>query len=366
MSDLREFLDRGVVGASEVDLVEGVWRTSRRRRRNRRLGAGVAVAAVAVGVVVVSWWGGAGSSLQDLGPAGGAGPATPVPTAVVDTLAANQRFLDGIRAGGLAFDYEPMKSPGWAVTGGRQVLVGEVDVVRASGDHFVVTVQVQQAIPDAHVPELVDAFLHVGSLHDLTAADLDAVGGPVLVALPDQPLPAESAPEVWPYVDGFWLEVPDGIDSPYVDYSEMRSGWPPVDSVEELAEALTEALTTAKAEETKLPIECSASWQNPPPLDPTGLTPAALQTANDLVRLAANCDEGGLIARAIADGTEIAVAEGEVAEQLATPDDSDTYIRLAATLASPMDPEGDQHVFELEGWRVIIDSDGRWVEFSRE
>lgn len=366
MSDLREFLDRGVVGASEVDLVEGVWRTSRRRRRNRRLRAGSAVAAVAVSAVVVSQWGGVGSSLQDLGPAGDTSTAPPVPTAVVDTLAANQRFLDGIRASGLAFDYEPMPSPEWAVTGGRQVLVGEVDGVRASGDHFVVTVVVQQAIPDTHVAERVDAFLNVGSLHNLTAADLDAVGGPVLVALPDQPLPADSPPEVWPYVDGFWLAVPDGIHSPYVDYSEMRSDWPPMGSVEELAGALTEALTTAKAQETALPIECSASWQNPPPLDPTGLTPTALQTANDLVRLAMSCDEDGLIARAIADGTEIAVAEGEVAEQLVTPDDSDTYIRLAATLAFPRDPEGDQHVFELEGWRVIIDSDGRWVEFSRE
>lgn len=366
MSDLREFLDRGVAGASEVDLVEGVWRTARRRRRNRRFGAGSAVAAVAVGAVVVRLWGGAGSSLQDLDPASDTSTATSVPTAVVDTLSANQRFLDGIRASGLAFDYEPMESPEWAVTGGRQVLVGEVGGVRASGDHVVVTVDVQQAIPDTYVAERVDVLLNVGSLHDLAAADLDAVGGSVLVALPDQPLPADTAPEVWPYVDGFWLEVPDGIGNPYVDYSEMRSDWPSVGSVDELAGALTEALAITQDEETALPIECSASWQNPPPLDATGLTPAALQTANDLIRLAAYCDEDGLIARAIADDTEIAVGDGEVAEQLATPDENGAYVRLESTLARPVDSEPGLHAFELKGWRVVIASDGRWVEFSRQ
>lgn len=366
MSDLREFLDRGVAGASEVDLVQGVWSTSRRRRRNRRLVVGSAVAALAVSAVVVSWWGGAGSSLQDVGPAGDTGTAPPVPTVVVDTLEANQRFLDGIRASGLAFEYEPMQSPGWAVTGGRQVLVGEVASVRARGDDFLVTVEVEQAVPDAYVAGRVDALLRSGSSHDLTVADLDAVGGQVLVALPDQPLPADSPPEVWPYVDGFWLDVPDGIGNPYVDYSQMESGWPPVGSVGELAGALDEALVTAIAGEATLTAECSASWQNPPSLNPAGLAPAALQTANDLVRLAANCDEEGLIARAIADGTEIAVGEGAVAEQLATPDENGAYLRLEATLSRPIDSEPGLHVFELEGWHVAIDSDGRWVEFSRE
>ncbi len=366
MSDLREFLDRGAAGASEVDLVKGVWSTSRRRRRNRRLGVGSAVAALAVTVVVVAWWGGAGSSLQDVGPAGDTGTAPAVPTVVVDTLEANQRFLDGIRASGLQFDYEPIQSPEWAVTGGRQVLVGEVNGVRASGNHVVVTVQVEQAIPDAHVAKHVDAFLDVGSLIDLTEADLDAVGGQVLVALPDQPLPADSPPEVWPYVDGFWLDVTDGIGNPYVDYSDMRSGWPPVGSVDELAGALNGALANAKAEETTLPIECSASWQNPAPLDDTGLTPAARQTANDLIRLAMSCDEEGLIARAIADGTELAVAEGKVAEQLAAPDENGAYVRLASTLAVTVDSEPGLHAFEVESWRVVIASDGRWVEFSHE
>lgn len=365
MSDLREFLDRGADGAPEVDLVEGVWRASRRRRRNRRLGAGSAVVAVAAGAVVVSQWGGAGPSPEELGPAGDTGAVTSDP-APVDTLAANQRFLDGIQASGVAFDYEPMESPGWAVGGGRQVLVGEVEGVRASGDHFVVTVEVEQAIPEAQVAEHVDAFLNVGTLHDLTQADLDAVGGPVLLALPDQPRNVHLMPKVFPAVDGFWLDVPDGIGNPYVDYAEMRPDWPPVDSVDELSGVLFEALALAQAEETEMPIECSASWQNPPPLNSTGLTPEALDTANELVRLAAYCDEEGLIARALADGTEVAVGEGEVAEQLATPDPSGAYVRLESTLAVPVDSEPGLHAFELEGWRVVIASDGRWAEFSRE
>lgn len=55
-----------------------------------------------------------------------------------------------------------------------------------------------------------------------------------------------------------------------------------------------------------------------------------------------------------------------MAEQLATPDENDAYLRLEATLSRPIDSEPGLHVFELEGWRVAIDSDGRWVEFSRE
>lgn len=363
MSDVRELLDRGVAGAGEVDLVQGVWRTARRRRRNRRLGAGSAVAAVAAGAVVVSQWGGAGPSPEDLAPAGDS-VATSAPTALVDTLAANQRFLDGIRASGLQFDYEPMESPEWAVGAGRQVLVGEVEGVRASGENIVVTVDVEQTIPDARVAQRVDVVLRVGLLHDLTDADLAAVGGPALVALSDQPLPEDEPSQVWPYVDGFWLDVPDGVGNPYIDYAEMSSHWPPVNSVEELGGVL--AAAEDQALEVPLEIECSASWQNPPPLNSTGLSAAALETANDLVSLAATCDEEGLIARAVADHTEIAVAEGDVHEQLATPDDSGAYVRLESTLAVPVDSEPGLHAFELEGWRVVIDSDGRWVEFSRE
>ncbi|NLG20557.1 MAG: hypothetical protein GX555_03880 [Actinomycetales bacterium] len=365
MSDLREFLDRGADGATEVDLVEGVWRTSRRRRRNRRLGAGSAVAAVAAGAVVVSQWGGAGPSPEDLAPAVDTGVVTSEP-APVDTLAANQRFLDGIRASGVQFDYELMESPGYAVGGGLQILVGEVEGVRANGHHFVVTVEVEQSIPDVQVAEHVDAFLEVETLHDLTQADLDAVGGQVLLVLPDQPRNVHLTPKVFPAVDGFWLDVPDGIGNPYVDYSEMGSDWPPVDSVAELSGMLSETHSLAQAGEQVQPIECSASWQNPPPLNSIGLTPAALDTANELVRLAAYCDEAGLIARALADGTEVAVGEGEVAEQLAIPDPNRAYVRLEGTLAVPVDSEPGLHAFELEGWRVVIASDGRWVEFTRE
>lgn len=365
MSDLRELLDRGAAGAREVDLVDGVWRASRRRRRNRRLGVGSAVAAVVAGAVVVSQWGGGGApSPEDLAPAQDTGVRTSEP-GPVDPLVANQRFLDGIRGSGLEVDYEPMDSPAWAVSGGRQVLVGDVAGVRTTGAHVVVTVEVQESIPDAQVAEHVDAYLSVGTLHDLTEADLAVVGGPVLLALPDQPGNVHLTPKVFPAVDGFWLDVPDGIGNPYVDYSEMQADWPPVGSVDELSGVLSEALATVQAEEQAPPIECSASSQNPPPLDPTGLTPEALETANELVRLAAYCDEEGLVARALADGTEIAVGEGEVAEQLATPDSSGAYVRLEATLSVPVDAEPGLHAFELEGWRVVIASDGRWVEFSR-
>lgn len=322
-----------------------------------------AVAAAAVSAVVLTGWGSTRSMLEPLTPAGGTGTITSASRPVPDTLEANQRFLEAIRSSGLSVDYQPMDSPAWAVSDGRQVLAGEVSGVRARGDDVVVTVQVRQAIPDAHVAGRVDAVLRSGTLRGLTAADLDLVSGPVLLALPDQPLPADPAPEVWPYSDGFWLAVPDGIGNPYVDYSEMRSGWPAVNSIEELAGVLERA-ATMRAEETSLPIECSASWQNPPTLDDTGLTPAAFETAVRLGELAMSCDSKGLTARALADGTQVTVAHGDVAEQLGIPDDSGAYIRLVSALAFPVASEPGLHAFEVEGWRVVIASDGRWVEFS--
>ncbi|HLS46312.1 MAG TPA: hypothetical protein VK045_12835 [Ornithinicoccus sp.] len=363
MSDLHEFLDRGVAGATEVDLVEGVWRTARRRRRNRRLGAGSAVAAVAVGAIAMSQWGGGGPSPEDLAPAV---ETTTTPSPVVDQLVANKLFLDGLRASGLQLDYRPLKSPTLAVShGAGRVIVGEVADVRPQGDDFVVTIDVQQTIPEGDALGSVDILLDSGPLHEVTPAQMSEVGGSALVVLRDQVSSRERADPVRPYVDGFWVDVPGGIGNPYTDFADMPNTWPAVSSVEELADVLVDAELAARPEQPPpLPVECSASWQNPPPLDPTGLTPAALDTANDLVRLAAYCDEEGLIARATADGTDIAVGDGDVADQLATPDPSGAYVRLESTLAVPVASDPGLHAFELEGWRVVIASDGRWVEFS--
>lgn len=365
MSDLRELLDRGVAGTGEVDLVEGVWRTSRRRRRNRRLGTGSAVAAVAAGAVVVSQWGGSGPSPEDLAPAV---ETTTAPAPVVDQLVANERFLDGLRASGLQFDYRPLKSPTLAVSrGAGRVVVGEVSDVWPRGDDFVVTIDVQQTIPEGGELGHVDTLLDSGPLHEVTPAQLVEVGGPVLVVLRDQVSSEGRTDPIRPYVDGFWLDIPGGIGNPYTEYADMPDTWPAVGSVADLAAVLREAEVAVRPEEQPpLLVECSASWQNPPPLDSTGLTPAALKTANDLIRLAAYCDEEGLIARAIADDTKIAVGDGEVAEQLATPDENGAYVRLESTLARPVDSEPGLHAFELESWRVVIASDGRWVEFSRQ
>lgn len=369
MSDLREFLDRGVAGAGEVDLVEGVWRTSRRRRRNRRLGAGSAVAAVVAGAVVVSQWGGAGPSPDDLAPAEHTlstptvSEPSPEPTAATDQLAANQRFLEAIRSSGIALDYEPMESPEWAVSGGRQALVGEVLGVRASGDGFVVSVGVRQTIPDAFGFEEVDVRVSSGTLHDLTQTDLDAVGGPVLVVLPIGRSDAPT-PEVFnPHTDGFWLDVPDGIGNPHVSWADMTPAWPQVDSVAELAGVLTAALPVA---EPMPGIECSASYQNPPFVNGTGLTPAALDAADRLFADAGNCDREALVARAASDGTEVAIGDGDLEDQLAIPDPTGAYIGLAGTLTrEPTTSEdGRLHTFDSNGWRVVIDSSGRWVEFT--
>lgn len=360
--EVRELLERGASGASDPDLVAGVWRSAGHRRRKRRLVAGSAVAAAAAAAVVVSQWGGVP---EDLGPADHTAPsATESPPGLTQAekqLEANQRFLEGIRGSGIDLDYEPMESPEWAISGGRQVLAGVVHAVRPSGDDFVVSVVVQQAIPEGEVGVFVDAVLRGGTLHDLTPEELGAVGGPVLLALPDRTAPDASTAEVWPYVDGFWLDVPGGIGNPYLRWTDMTPAWPNLESVEDL----TAILTTA-SEEAPLEIECSASWQNPPSLYSKGLSAAALDTANELIRLAGNCDEEGLIAAAVANATTVAVSDGDIEEQLATPDDIGAYVRLEGTMGHPSTREGDLHVFELEGWRVVIHDDGRWVEFSRE
>ncbi|MCK0110589.1 hypothetical protein MWU75_00310 [Ornithinimicrobium sp. F0845] len=362
MSDLREFLDRGVAGAPEVDLVEGVWRTARRRRRNRRLVAGSAVVAVALGGFAVSQW---DRAPVDLAPAV---ETTPSPGPVDDLLVANQAFLAGMRASGLQVDYRPLKSPTLAISpAAAYVVVGEVWDVRARGDDFVVTVDVAETIPEDFLArDRIDVLLDSGPLHEVTPQVSAAVGGPVLVVLRNQVQPVDESAPVRPYVDGFWIDVPGGIGNPYTDYADMRADWPPVGSVEELADVLSEAEVAARRVPPPLPVECSTSWQNPPPLNSTGLSALALQTANDLIGMAATCDEEALIARALADGTVVAVGEGDVGQQLATPDDNDAYLRLEATFGVPATREGDQHVFELEGWRVVVASDGRWVEFSRE
>ena len=367
MSELREFLDRGVDGATDVDLVEGVWRTSRRRRRNRRLMAGSAVAAAAVVAIAVSPWGDSALSPEDLAPAGDRHTATQ--SVGEDQLLANQRFLDGLRASGLQVDYRPLKSPTLAISpSAAYVVVGEVGDVRLSGDNFVVTIDVHHSIPhNGQQADRVDILLDSGPLHEVTPQMSEAVGGPVLVVLRNQVQPADDSAPRRPYVDGFWIDVPGGIGNPYTDYADMRETWPPVTSVEELTAVLAEAEVAARPDPPPpLPVECSASWANPPSLNSTGLSAAALATANELIWLSGNCDEAGLIAAAITNGTTVAVSDGEVAEQLSTPDESKVYVRLISTMARPATRVGDLHIFELEGWRVVIDSDGRWVEFSRE
>jgi hypothetical protein len=321
------------------------------------------VTAVAVGGIVLSQWGDTGTLPEDLAPAV---ETTTTPSPVVDQLVANERFLDGLRASGLQLDYRPLKSPTLAVShGAGRAIVGEVSDVRPQGDDFVVTIDVQQTIPEGDELGGVDILLDSGPMHEVTPGQMAEVGGSALVVLRDQVSSRERTDPIRPYVDGFWVDVPGGIGNPYTDYADMRDTWPAVSSVEELAEVLVDAEVAARPEQPPpLPVECSASWQNPPPLDSTGLTPAALETANDLVRLAAYCDEEGLISRATADGTEVAVGDGDVADQLATPDANGAYVRLESTLAVPVDSEPGLHAFELEGWRVVIDSEGRWVEFS--
>ncbi|WP_114908106.1 hypothetical protein [Ornithinimicrobium murale] len=363
MSDLREFLDRGVAGATDVNLVQGVWRTSRVRRRNRRLGAGAAVAAVAAGAVVVSQWGGTGPSPEDLAPAVETTSTAPV----VDQLVANERFLDGLRASGVQPNYRPLKSPTLAVShGAGRVIVGVVSDVRPQGDDFVVTVDVQQTLPDGGELGHVDILLDSGPLHEVTPAQAVEVGGPILVVLRDQVSSEGRTDPIRPYVDGFWLEVPDGVGNPYADYADMRQAWPPVGSVEELATVLREAEVAARPEQPPpLPVECSASWQNPPFVDGAGLTPDALSTADTIFAEAGSCDEEALIARAVADGTDISIGEGDAQEQLVTPDPDGAYLALAAALTTQATVVGEHFVFAHDGWRVVIDSNGRWVEFSR-
>ena len=154
-SEVRAALERGVSGASEPDLVTGVWRSAGRRRRNRRLVAGSAVvAATAVAVVVSQWGGGA----EDLGPADSAPPPlttgepTGGPATVQDQRAANLTFLEAVRRSGLAIDYEPLESPEWVLTHSERVLVGDVQAVRAEDDDFVLTIGVRQRIPDGPGP----------------------------------------------------------------------------------------------------------------------------------------------------------------------------------------------------------------------
>lgn len=365
MSDLREFLDRGVDGAAEVDLVGGVWRAARRRRRNRRLVAGSSVVAVAAAAVVVSQW---APPPEDVAPAVETTAENTAPEPADDQLAANEAFLEGMRASGLQVDYRPLKSPTLAISpSAAYVVVGEVWDVRSRGDDFVVTVDVDRTIPeDPMASQRVDILLDSGPLHEVTPQMMAAVGGPVLVVLRNQVEPADEDAPVRPYVDGFWLDVPGGIGNPYADYAGMPEAWPTVGSVQELAAVLDEAEVAARPEETTLPVECSASWQNPPPLNSTGLSEAALETANELIGMAAVCDEEGLVARALADGTTVTVGEGEVHEQLATSDDNGAYLRLEATFGVPAVVDGGLHVFELDGWQVVLDGDGRWVEFSRE
>lgn len=364
---VREVLERGVSGASDPDLVEGVWRSAGRRRRTRRLVAGSVVAAAAAAAVVVSQWGGAP---EDLGPADSTPPPlttgepTRGPRTVQDQRAANLTFLDAVR---LDLDYEPLESPEWVVTHSEPVLVGEAVTVRETNDGFVLTMGVRQRIPDAPGPSHVDLRVVAGPGHGLTQTDLDAVGGPVVAMIPGDSAGASSDEALTPYPDGLWLDVPGGVGNPYLDWADMTPAWPDVDSVADVVETLAAAEAAAPEEEEQAPeIKCSTSWQNPPPLNSTGLSAAALETANDLIWHAATCDEDGLISAAIANGTTVAVSDGDLAEQLATPDDSGAYLRLEATMGFPSTREGDLHVFELEGWRVVIHENGRWVEFSRE
>lgn len=367
-SEVRAALERGVSGASEPDLVTGVWRSAGRRRRNRRLVAGSAVvAATAVAVVVSQWGGGA----EDLGPADSAPPPlttgepTGGPATVQDQRAANLTFLEAVRRSGLAIDYEPLESPEWVLTHSERVLVGDVQAVRAEDDDFVLTIGVRQRIPDGPGPAHVDLRVVAGPGHSLPQTDLDAVGGPVVAMVSADSAGAPSDEALTPYPDGLWLDVPDGVGNPYLDWASMPPAWPQADSVADVAATLAAAQAALPEEEMAPEIECSASWQNPPPLNATGLSPAALDTANELVRLAATCDEDGLIAAAITNDTAVAVSDGDLEQQLATPDDNGAYVRLESTMGVPSAREGDLHLFVLEGWRVVIHDDGRWVEFSR-